>query len=124
MLDRCRNPNHVKYARYGGRGIKVCRRWWKFENFYADMGDPPPGTSLGRIDNDGDYCPENCRWETPQQQGRNTISNRVLTVNGVSKLVIEWAEEMNVNPVTLYMRLHRGWSDEDTVLRPVRKVRT
>jgi hypothetical protein len=71
MLRRCFNPNVRQYCWYGGRGITVCERWLKFENFYADMSDPPPGLSLDRINVNGDYEPGNCRWATPTEQVRN-----------------------------------------------------
>jgi hypothetical protein len=71
MLQRCFNPHNRSYSYYGGRGITVCERWLKFENFYADMGDPPPGMSLDRIDVNGNYTPKNCKWATRAEQTRN-----------------------------------------------------
>jgi hypothetical protein len=71
LLRRCLNRDHRQYDDYGGRGIAVCKRWETFENFYADMGDPPPGLSIDRINNDGNYEPSNCRWTTRAEQNRN-----------------------------------------------------
>jgi hypothetical protein len=71
MLQRCLNPNHPGYDNYGGRGITVCEDWLCFENFYADMGDPPPGLSIDRIDNNGNYEPSNCRWVDVATQAAN-----------------------------------------------------
>jgi hypothetical protein len=71
MMARCFNPNAKRYRDYGHRGINVCDRWLRFENFYADMGDPQPGKSLDRINNNGSYGPGNCKWSTPIEQARN-----------------------------------------------------
>ena len=71
MRDRCNNPNNTAYKYYGARGIKVCKRWHKFENFYRDMGDQPPGLTLDRINNDGNYTPTNCRWISHKENCQN-----------------------------------------------------
>jgi len=71
MLARCHRESHRWFSHYGARGITVCEEWLSFENFYADMGDPPPGLSIDRINVNGDYEPGNCRWTTPAEQARN-----------------------------------------------------
>jgi len=75
MLQRCNNKNNPRYKDWGGRGIKVCKRWISFENFYEDMGDKPCGLTLDRINNEGNYEPENCHWATTKEQGFNRRSN-------------------------------------------------
>lgn len=71
MIRRCNNPNTADWPRYGGRGIKVCKRWLNFSNFLADMGERPKGKSLDRYNNDGDYKPSNCMWSTAIEQANN-----------------------------------------------------
>jgi len=71
MIQRCRDPKATGFERWGGRGIRVCARWNRFDNFLGDMGERPDGTSIDRIDNDGNYEPSNCRWATAKQQAGN-----------------------------------------------------
>jgi hypothetical protein len=122
MLARCRNHNQRGFDRYGGRGITVCSAWTNYEQFRNDMGECPPGMEIERIDNDGNYEPSNCRWATRKEQTRNTSTNRLLTLNGVTKCVSEWAETVGVSRNTLNARLSYGWSDERTLTEPVRHI--
>lgn len=117
MLARCRNPKAHGYHRYGGRGIKVCDRWHDFNNFYADMGERPSKEyTLGRIDNDGDYAPENVRWELWADQYRNQCTNRFLTLNGETLTLAEWGRRLGISDRTISQRLAKGWSVEDALI--------
>jgi len=120
MVQRCTNPNEDSFRHYGGRGIKIDPRWLDFDNFLADMGTKPKGMSIDRIDNNGNYEPGNCRWATPSQQHNNMRSNRLLTLNGRTQNVTQWANELGVKPNLIFQRLHYGWSDERTLTEPVR----
>ena len=110
MLQRCENPKDPSYRNYGGRGITVCEQWHDFVVFYADMGDPPTGLSLDRIDNDGNYEPENCRWASLSEQQRNCRHNHLVTFQGKTQCLAAWAQEVSINQSTIQRRLHRGWS--------------
>lgn len=121
MLNRCGNPNDGKWKDYGGRGISVCERWQSFEHFYTDMGDPPDGTSLDRIDVNGNYEPSNCRWATPVVQARNKRGNHLLEFRGETKTMAEWSEQLGIASGVLQQRLGRhGWDIERALTTPVR----
>jgi hypothetical protein len=121
MKERCLKPSHSNYDRYGGRGIQVCQRWLNsFLAFYEDMGKKPPGTSLDRIDNDGDYTPDNCRWATPLQQSQNTASVILLTHNGETKCLKEWARRLGINIKTLTWRID-SWGVDKALSTPRHK---
>ncbi len=125
IIQRCTNPKNSSYKYYGGRGIIVCKEWLKFENFLEDMNEPPTKKhTLDRIDNDGNYCKENCRWATRQQQARNRRNNRLETFNGKTQYLMEWAKEYNILCDTLWTRLYRlHWSIEKALITPVRKCK-
>ncbi len=118
LLTRCYAPTNKYFPRYGGRGIAVCERWREsFENFLADMGPRPgPRHSIDRYpDNNGPYCKENCRWATYTQQLRNTRQNHLLTINGETGCVSEWAELRGIPSATVFSRLARGLSPEEAL---------
>ena len=120
MRYRCFNPNAENFSDYGGRGITVCQQWESFERFYADMGPrPSPRHSLDRIDNDGDYTPDNCRWATPQQQNRNKRNNTRLSHHGRTLTLSGWSKELSISVNTLSERLSKGWSASQTLTTPV-----
>lgn len=110
MRKRCSSPSMKSYKYYGGRGIHVCKRWESFKNFLADMGEKPAGTSLDRIDNDGNYEPSNCRWSTASMQQRNKRNNRFLTLNGERLCVTDWARRIGLSEAGITKRLKRGLS--------------
>lgn len=111
MITRCENTRYTYYADYGGRGIKVCKRWHKFENFYADMGDKPTlKHTLDRIDNNGNYCKKNCRWTTRKEQQRNRRTNHIITFRGKAQCLKSWADETGIHASTLLNRLRSGYS--------------
>lgn len=123
MFQRCGNPNNMRYARYGARGIRVCEKWLKFELFFEDMGlRPSPGHSLERINNDGNYEPENCKWATRKEQARNRRGNRIVEFNGRRATLAEWSELTGINYCCLRQRLCKmGWSVEATLTKPITK---
>ena len=120
MLQRCTNEKHASFKDYGGRGIKVCERWFSFKNFLADMGEQPKGLSLERRDNGGPYCKENCTWATQRAQARNTRRNRRLTLRGETMTMVEWAERTGISQYTIATRLNvLKWEVERALTTPV-----
>ena len=96
MKSRCLNKNHNDYNNYGARGIKVCDRWMKFENFWEDMGERPSKMTLDRVDVNGNYEPNNCRWATNEQQYNNTRTNVFISWDGKTRTIMQWAKELGI----------------------------
>ena len=124
MMQRCFCKTDGAYSNYGGRGITVCERWCGehgYEHFLADMGRRPTmGHTLDRYpNNDGNYEPDNCRWATATEQGRNRRTNRMITFNGVSKCIAEWSEILSVSRDILRRRIEDGWNVDDALCFPV-----
>ena len=110
MHQRCNNPENEGFYWYGARGISVCDRWNDPANFLADMGHPPAGLTIGRIDNDGNYEPSNCRWETIEAQLENYRGNKFLELGGEERIIKLWAKEYDRDPRRVSERVRRGWS--------------
>lgn len=125
MKKRCYNKKFKYYFNYGGRGISVCSRWIdSFQNFLADMGECPEGMTLERKNVDGDYEPLNCKWATRKEQGRNTRSNRLLTLKGETLCVSEWSERTGLEAATIKARIDvYGYSIEDALTKPLQNDR-
>lgn len=122
MKNRCYNLKDKKFKDYGGRGITVCNRWLKFENFFADMGKrPSSGHSIDRIENSGNYEPGNCRWATAAEQSRNTRRNTNITnsVTGETLCAAEWSRRLGGSIHLVRMRLNTyGWDEQRAITTP------
>lgn len=121
MRCRCYYPRNNRFHLYGDRGITVCDRWRNsFEVFLADMGlKPTPRHSLDRIDNNGNYEPDNCHWVTPKEQSRNTRRNLLITCHDRTMPLVAWADETGIKPGTISARLQRGWAAERALATPI-----
>lgn len=120
MIQRCCNPSNRAYDRYGGRGITVCDKWKSWKGFFEDMGDPPDGLTLDRIDNSKGYYKENCQWATPTEQNENRRNTRRITFRGKTQSLKAWSRELGIGYLTLYSRIVRdGWSEEEAFVTPV-----
>jgi hypothetical protein len=120
MKQRCGNPNNDRYAAYGGKGITYDPKWAVFTGFFEDMGERPEGTSIDRIDNEGNYCKENCRWATRAEQDRNKAQTKMWTYNGKTMCQQDWAAHLGINQQTLSERDKRGWPVERILATPGR----
>ncbi len=125
MKFRCSNPKATGYHNWGGRGIRVCKSWQKFDNFYKDMGDPPSSKHrLDRKNNNGNYTKANCEWRTQRQQMRNMRDNHLVIVGGKKMTLVEAVEGCALTYNTVLYRLKRGWTIEQAItLPPQRGVR-
>lgn len=124
MLRRCFVPDDPRYPDYGGRGITMCDEWknsfvafseWAYANGYAD------NLTIDRIDNDGDYCPENCRWGNKYEQANNKRNNRVFTYKGKTQTLARWCKEYDMPYTTVHYRVSHGWTFADAITIPVKK---
>lgn len=121
MRKRCYDPKNRRYKYYGGRGIRVCRRWMKFENFFADMGlRPSDQFSLDRKKTNGHYCKSNCRWATHLEQQNNRRDNVRIEFGGENLTLAEWARKLGGHPGMVWTRIHvNKWSVEKALTTPV-----
>lgn len=116
LKNRCCNSNYILFHRYGGRGIKVCDRWLNsFENFLEDMGKRPEGTTIDRINNDGNYEPLNCKWATPKEQANNRSNNRLVTFNGKTLNIKQWALKIGIRANWLTIWLNKGMTMKEII---------
>src|SRR6185312_10231588 len=118
MKARCENSSHRAYPSYGGRGITVCDRWFSFEDFLQDMGQPQGRLSIDRIDNDGPYSPENCRWATYVEQNNNKRGNRLICIGRETKTFTQWLRFFNMNESTVRHRMKVGMSEQEALTAP------
>jgi hypothetical protein len=123
MVARCENSNCVGFINYGGRGITIDPKLRTFEGFYAVLGDRPLGLTLDRIDNNKGYSAENVRWADRKTQMRNKRSNRFVTYQGKTQLLIDWSEQVGISRLCIFKRLQRGWPVAKTLSTPASTLR-
>lgn len=123
MIARCTDPSNKGFANYGGRGIAVCREWLEsFAQFAIDVGPRPEGHSLERIDNNGNYCKENCKWATRTEQANNRRTNRRIAVDGVTQTVAQWARQLGVSCHVIHTRIYLGVDEVEAVRKSMSHI--
>ncbi len=121
MMQRCNNPKSSKFPIYGARGIRICSRWLKFENFFADMGPKPSlKHSIDRIDNNGNYEPSNCRWASIKEQSQNKRSTIMIEFDGQILCMSDWDRRNGWPRCTVQSRIRLGWSIKNALTIPYR----
>jgi hypothetical protein len=118
MKQRCSNPNHISYKNYGGRGIKVCNEWQQdFTSFYewSNSNGYKQGLTIDRIDNNGNYCPENCRWVDRIIQANNTRGNKYITINNQTDTLSNWLRHYNLTYDKYYKRIKKGFTEQQAL---------
>ena len=113
----CIRDRHYSY--YGGRGIKVCDDWLDVKVFYAHFGEIEKPMTIERIDSNGNYDPSNCKLATPKEQANNRCNNILITHKDETRTMSEWADKTGINVNTIASRIHRGWSHDESLTRPV-----
>lgn len=108
MRARCNNPNDSDFGAYGGRGITICPEWADFKQFLADMGERPDGHTLDRIDVNGNYEPQNCRWASNKAQANNKRTNHLIEIDGESRTLQSWCDTYGIEPSKVRYRLRAG----------------
>lgn len=122
IIERCSNPNNHNFTNYGGRGIRVCKQWSKFENFLKDMRSrPSKDHSIDRINTNGDYCPSNCRWATNIQQQNNKRNNKYITISGTKLTQAQWERKNKLSHGAICLRISHGWTPEEAAMTPMDK---
>lgn len=123
MITRCKNPKVRAFKWYGAKGIRVCKRWHKFENFLADMGElPTPKHTIDRINTRGDYEPGNCRYVTMKEQANNRTNNRLISAFGKTQTLQKWADDYGLPRDVISKRLRRNWPTELAIATELRSL--
>lgn len=123
MHSRCNNPENTNYEDYGGRGIRVTDSWFDFENFYEDMKEPLPHQTLDRIDVNGDYCPDNCRWADIETQNNNKRNTHWVEMRGLKMSLTQWSRFLGLKEKAVSLRVRRGWTEFEALTTPIRQYK-